>query len=110
MNQVQQGEGQQLYQAANSVALVGGEALAERIAQRFDLFEVSVETSETTNEPALVLGRALSPRLYLRYLQGLAESSSALQIRYRLSKRWLLETESGTRTGAGGDLLYIYEH
>ena len=57
-----------------------------------------------------MLGRALSPRLYVRYLQGLVEGGSAVQFRYRLSDRWTLETESGTRTGEGGDLLYTYEH
>jgi translocation and assembly module TamB len=112
MNQIREGEGQKLYQAANSVALVGGEALAQKVAERFNL-EVSVETDQTaaqTEQTELVIGRAISPRLYLRYLQGIQESGSAFQLRYKLSEQWMIQTESGTRTGAGGDLLYIFEH
>ena len=37
-------------------------------------------------------------------------TGSAVQLRYRVSNRWLLESESGTLSGAGGDILYIYEH
>lgn len=102
-------EGRALYQAATSLALVGGEAIATRIGGQFDLSEVSIESGETTTDTTLVLGKSLSPRLYVRYIQGLVENTSAFQIRYRLSERWTLETESGTRSGAGADVIYTLE-
>lgn len=109
MDQATEGDGQMLHQAATSVALVGGEAVAERIAERFDLTEVTIEAGEDVADTALVLGKALSKRLYVRYIQGLVENTNAFQIRYKLNDKWTLETESGTRTGAGADILYTYE-
>lgn len=91
------------------MAIAGGGALAEMIGERFNLVEVSIEAGEQTEDTALVLGRALSPRLYVRYIQGLMEDNNAIQFRYKLGEKWTLETESGTRTGAGADLLYSLE-
>lgn len=109
LEQASDTEGEALYQAATSIALVGGEAVAGRIAGVFNISEVSIEAGETSTDTALVLGKSLSPRLYVRYLQGLAENASAFQIRYRLSDKWTLETESGTRAGSGVDLIYTLE-
>lgn len=109
LSEARAGEGTDLYQAATSVAIAGGGALAEMIGERFNLVEVSIEAGEQTEDTALVLGRALSPRLYVRYIQGLMEDNNAIQFRYKLGEKWTLETESGSRTGAGADLLYSLE-
>lgn len=109
LDQASATEGHALYQAATSLALVGGEALATRIGGLFNLSEVSIESGETSADPALVLGKSLSPRLYVRYIQGLVENTAAFQIRYKLNDKWTLETESGTRSGAGADLIYSFE-
>ncbi|MBK8162967.1 MAG: translocation/assembly module TamB domain-containing protein [Gammaproteobacteria bacterium] len=109
LDQASATEGRALYQAATSLALVGGEALATRIGGVFNLSEVSIEAGEVSTDTALVLGKSLSPRLYVRYIQGLVENTAAFQIRYRLSDKWTLETESGTRVGSGADLIYSFE-
>ncbi|MDX9740643.1 MAG: translocation/assembly module TamB domain-containing protein [Gammaproteobacteria bacterium] len=109
LSEARAGEGADLYQAATSVAIAGGGALAEKIGERFNLVEVSIEAGEQSEDTALVLGRSLSPRLYVRYIQGLMEDNNAIQFRYKLGRKWTLETESGTRTGAGADLLYSLE-
>lgn len=109
LSEARAGEGADLYQAATSVAIAGGGALAEKIGERFNLVEVSIEAGEQNEDAALVLGRSLSPRLYVRYIQGLMEDNNAIQFRYKLGEKWTLETESGTRTGAGADLLYSLE-
>jgi len=109
MSQATSSDGQALYQAATSLAIIGSEILAEHIAARFGLQEVRIETGKQTTDTALVLGKSLSPRLYIRYIQGLVEASSAVRIRYDLSERWTIQTESGTQTGNGGDLLFNLE-
>jgi len=109
MSQATSSDGQALYQAATSLAIIGSEILAEHIAAQFGLQEVRIETGKQTTDTALVLGKSLSPRLYIRYIQGLVEASSAVRIRYDLSERWTIQTESGTRTGNGGDLLFNLE-
>ncbi|MCC6208585.1 MAG: translocation/assembly module TamB domain-containing protein [Gammaproteobacteria bacterium] len=109
LDQASTTEGRALYQAATSLALVGGEALATRIGGLFDLSEVSIESGQTATDTALVLGKSLSPRLYVRYIRGLVENTAAFQIRYKLNDKWTLETESGTSSGAGIDLIYSFE-
>ncbi len=109
MDQAGESEGPMLHQAATSAALVGGEALAEHISERFSLAEVSIESGDNAEDAALVLGRELSKGLHVRYVQGLVENTSAFQIRYKLSDKWIIETESGTRSGAGADILFTLE-
>lgn len=109
ISEARAGEGEDLYRAAGSLAIAGGSALAEQIGERFNLVEISIETGTQTQDTALVLGRSLSPRLYVRYIRGLMEENNAIQFRYQLGRNWTIETESGTRTGAGADILYSLE-
>ena len=59
------------------------------------------------DETALVLGKALSPRLYIRYALGLLDREGSVQLNYRLTDRISVETESGTHQSA--DVLYRLE-
>ncbi|MFA7387097.1 MAG: translocation/assembly module TamB domain-containing protein [Thiohalobacteraceae bacterium] len=101
------GEGELLMQAATSLGLKGGNALAERIGGAFGLDEVSVGGGGDLDTAALTVGKYLSPRLYLNYSVGLLDAANRLRLRYELSKRLSLQTETGTETG--GDLLYRIE-
>ncbi len=106
------GEADALYHAAFAV---GGEAAARGIALQFGMDEVSVESGTTTNQltgtttrqSAVVLGKYLSPRLYLQYAVGLWNSANQVRIRYRLSPDWTLRMEQGEPSGA--DFLYSIE-
>lgn len=100
-------DGNTLMQAANSVGLAGGDYLLDKIGSRFNLDEARLESSSKSGEPWLVVGRYLSPRLYVRYGVGLMESGSSLIMRYQLSESWSLQGEGGSATGA--DLLYSIE-
>jgi len=100
-------DGNTMMQAANSAGLAGGDYLLDRIGSRFNLDEARLESSGESGEPWLVLGRYLSPRLYVRYGVGLVESGSSLIMRYKLSERWSLQGEGGTTSGA--DVLYTIE-
>ncbi len=100
-------EGSALAGAATSLGLVGGEFLAQKIGTRFGLDDVRVEATGTTGATSLVLGRYLTPRLYVQYGLGLFEPVNTLKLRYQLGKKWRVETESGK--SQGGDLLYSIE-
>jgi len=54
-----------------------------------------------------MLGKYLSPRMYISYGVGLFDHLSTFRIRYNLTKRWVVQTESGTASGA--DLLWSIE-
>jgi translocation and assembly module TamB len=51
-----------------------------------------------------VLGRYLSPRLYVSYGINLTQSLNALKLRYTLGDHWVMRTEFGQVGGA--DLVY----
>ena len=93
--------------AASSMGIKGGNFLAEHIGSLFGLQEARIQSGSTLQESSLVLGKYLSPRLYISYSVGFAEAVNQLQIRYQLSRRWTLQTETGLQTGA--DLLYTLE-
>ena len=92
--------------AGRSDALMqGGAILAQQIGGRYDI-EAGVE-QDLDNETSLVLGRYLSPRLYVSYGVGLAEAINTLKMRYTIGDHWTVKTEAGTQRSA--DLVYTIE-
>ncbi len=100
-------EGQLLFNAASSLGLKGGNLLAQNIGNSFGLDEVSIDGGDDLDTTALVIGKYLSPRLYVNYSVGLLDAMNKLQIRYQLSKHLSVQTETGIATGA--DILYSFE-
>ncbi len=100
-------DGRLLMAAASALELTGGEFLAKSIGAQFGLEEISIEPGTTSEGAALVIGKRLSPSLYVNYSVGLFEQINLLRIKYQINKRWAVQTESGTYTGA--DLLYGIE-
>ena len=84
--------------ARDALALQGGGLLASQIGRRLGLEEVGVESSTgragETNQ-SLVLGKFLSPRLFISYGISLTESINTLKLRYTVSDRWVFKTEAG---------------
>jgi len=56
---------------------------------------------------ALTVGKYLSPRLYISYGLSLFSGENIFRVRYKLSRRWEIQTESGAETGI--DLFYKME-
>lgn len=96
--------------AALALGLKGGNFLAEQIGGRLGLDEVGIESAPGTGaeQAALVVGKYLTPRLYVNYGIGLFEPVSTLRLRYTLSPLWQIRTES-TGIHAGGDLMFTIE-
>lgn len=100
-------EGSLMAKAALALSLSGGDRLARTLGERFGLDEMRVESSDTGEQASLVIGRYLSPRLYVGYGVGLIESFNTINIRYQISDKWQLKGESGEHHGA--DILYTIE-
>ena len=81
----------------DDLALKGGGVLASRLGRTLGLDEVGVESSVSTDGPTpeLVLGKFLSPRLFISYGISLTESVNTLKLRYTISDKWVLKTEDG---------------
>jgi translocation and assembly module TamB len=91
--------------ASRADLMQGGAILAQQIGGRYDI-EAGVE-QDLDNETSLVLGRYLSPRLYVSYGVGLAEAINTLKMRYTVGDHWTVKTEAGTQRSA--DLVYTIE-
>ncbi|MGB5340239.1 MAG: translocation/assembly module TamB domain-containing protein, partial [Gammaproteobacteria bacterium] len=100
-------QGAALSGAAASLGLTGGDWLANKLGGAFGLEEMRIESGESVEESSLVLGKYLSPRMYISYAVGLFDQLNTFRIRYSLSKRWAVQTEAGVATGA--DLLFSME-
>jgi translocation and assembly module TamB len=47
-----------------------------------------------------VLGKALSPKLFVSYGISIAEAINTIKLRYTLNKRWSVKAESGLEQSA----------
>lgn len=108
LNQSASGEGQALSRAATALGLAGGERLAQNLGGRVGLDDIRIDSDGAVDQSELIVGRYLSPRLYVSYGIGVFNAISTLRTRYELSRRWTLNTETGVESAA--DLLYTLEH
>jgi translocation and assembly module TamB len=92
--------------AGSELAAQGGAILAQQLGSRVGIEDVGLEQN-LANETSLVLGKYLSPRLYVSYGVSLTESLNTLKLRYSLNDRWTVKTEVGQDRGA--DLVYTIE-
>ena len=100
-------EGAMMAQAALALGLSGGDSIARSLGDRFGFDEMRVESNDTGDQASLVVGRYLSPKLYVSYGVGLIESINTLKLRYTISDKWQIKAESGEYPGA--DILYTIE-
>jgi translocation and assembly module TamB len=99
-----------LSNAAVALGLKGGNFVSERLNRSLGFQEFGIETKpgEGTESASFVIGKYLSPSLYVSYGVGLFQSINTLTLRYTISSRWRLETESSAQS-KGGDLIYHIE-
>ncbi|HEX5048557.1 MAG TPA: translocation/assembly module TamB domain-containing protein [Gammaproteobacteria bacterium] len=95
-----------LQTAALSMGLQQALPVVQRIGQTIGLDELSVQTTDT-DAGALMAGKNLSPRLYVRYSYGLFNKIGGLLVRFKMNDRFSLETRSGDQKSM--DLLYTVE-
>ena len=103
VDRMQAGDSATMSSARDALAMQGGGLLASQIGRRIGLEEVGVEsTVDSTGETnqQLVLGKFLSPRLFVSYGISLTESINTLKMRYTISDRWVLKTEAGENQSA----------
>jgi len=100
-------QGAMMAKAALALSLSGGDHLARTLGDRFGLDEMRVEGSDTGEQASLVVGRYLSPKLYVSYGVGLVEAFNTLTLRYKITDKWQLKAESGEYQGA--DILYTID-
>ncbi|MGR6034249.1 MAG: translocation/assembly module TamB domain-containing protein [Candidatus Nitrosoglobus sp.] len=104
---------QLLANAATSLGLAGGGFLAQSLIGKKLGLDVGVETinpgnTGNTQSSAFMIGKYLSPRLYIGYGVGILQRFNVFRIRYTLFKHLIIQAETGgIQTGA--DLFYDLE-
>lgn len=96
-----------LRQAVAAKGLEKSQDILDRLATGVGVDEVRLEEGSTLEDTALLLGKYLSPDLYVSYAVGLFDNQSALIARYRLSEKLRLEVQSGSSQSM--DLIYDVE-
>ena len=92
--------------ARNDLLAQGTAILAQRVGSRVGIDDVGIE-SDLSNDTSLVLGKYLSPRLYVSYGISLAEAINTLKMRFTLGDRWTIKTEAGKARSA--DIVYTIQ-
>lgn len=95
---------------ALSLGMQGGEALSQKLAGELGVDQVAIESqgSGELSQASLVIGKYLSPKLFVSYGIGLLEPVSTLKLEYALSSKWQLITESSS-TRNSADAQYVFE-
>ena len=102
---LQSGEAASIDRAAESLAISGGALLLGGLGTRIGLDEVAVEQEE--EDASVVLGKYLSPKLFVSYGISIAEAINTIKLRYTLNERWSLKAEAGLEQS--GDIEYRIE-
>jgi len=123
INSTKMGSPQLLIQSANALNIVtdrGTGGVTDNLKHSLGLSEfglISEEGSEGKEKAgdhlfehtALMLGKRLSPRLYLNYSIGLVDGASHIRIRYKLNDMWSIQSHFSSEGTTGATLLYHIE-
>jgi translocation and assembly module TamB len=103
-------ESSAMSRAALALGLRGGNFVSERVNENLGLDEFGIQTDpdQSAEQASFVIGKYLSPSLYVSYGIGLFEPVNTLKLKYTISKRWQLVTESSSEA-SGGDVIYNIE-
>jgi translocation and assembly module TamB len=100
-------DAEQLDQARQNLGFTtGGAFLARTLGRQIGIEDVTIRNSGY-EDAQLVLGKYLSPRLYVSYGIGLFEPTNTVRVRYQLGSKWSVEAESGQENAA--DFKYTIE-
>ena len=97
-------------EAAMMLGLTGGEVLGKQLGEKIGVDEVSVtsESGGATTQASLLVGKYLTPELFVSYGLGIFEPVSTLRMLYTLSSHWRLVGEASALRSAT-DIFYVIE-
>lgn len=119
MNSATNQQGEALIQAANALSASNNDmsGLISNIKDTLNLNEIGLQSNNYLNtsnnsveqNTSLVLGKMLSPKLFVHYSIGLIVPINTLSATYSFNHNWSLQTETNS-LGNGVDLIYSWQH
>jgi translocation and assembly module TamB len=104
MNELGEGEGVNLAAAAITLGLNRNSSVIEELGASLGFDTVSLGGDGGLESTSLLLGKHLSPNLYVSYAKDIFSDISAYQLNYQLTDNLSLEAESGRTQEV--DLIY----
>ena len=100
-------DGNALVGAITTLGINQGQSLTNQIRNQLGLDTLTIASRGDTSDSSVMLGKYLTPRIFIRYAVGLFETQSELAIEYSISDRVKLEATSGQDQSI--DLTYTRE-
>jgi translocation and assembly module TamB len=107
LNSASRTEASILVDAITTLGLKKGESVTNQISQTFGLDVLTIDTETELDQSSLLIGKYLTPRIYVYYAIGLFDQASKLALDYQLSRRVKLEAISGKNQSM--DIIYRIE-
>lgn len=100
-------DGNALVGAITSLGINQGQGLTDQIQSQLGLDTFAINSRGDVNDSSLMLGKYITPRIFIRYAVGLFETENSLEIDYTVNDRVKLEATSGQSQSI--DLTYTVE-
>ncbi|HDZ08159.1 translocation/assembly module TamB domain-containing protein [Pseudohongiella sp.] len=100
-------DGNALVGAITSLGIKQGQGLTDQIQNQLGLDTFAINSRGDVNDSSLMLGKYITPRIFIRYAVGLFETENSLEIDYTINDRVKLEATSGQSQSI--DLTYTVE-
>ena len=109
LNNASSEESSLIAQAALALGIKGSGRITQGIGEQLGVDEFGIEAGNAPGEQAaFVVGKYLTPKLYVSYGLGLFQPVSTVRLRYSINPRLHLETQS-SGSATGGDIIYSIE-
>jgi len=102
-----QQDGNALIGAATSLGISQSQGIVNQIQNQLGLDAFAINSSGDVNDSSLMLGKYITPRIFVRYAVGLFETESSLAIDYTVNDRVKLQATSGQSQSI--DITYTVE-
>lgn len=102
-----QQDGNALIGAITTLGINQGQGITNQIQNQLGLDTFSINSTGDVNDSSLMLGKYITPRIFIRYAVGLFETENSLAIDYTVTDRIKLEATSGQSQSI--DLTYTVE-
>ncbi|MEK8090022.1 translocation/assembly module TamB domain-containing protein [Thermithiobacillus plumbiphilus] len=104
------GESSLLARAAGGLLSLGEAAkLQKNLQSGLGLDKFELETGGSFDQFMVTMGKYVNPRIYVSIGQALFSQTTVLRGRYKMTRNWELQVESGTQQSNNIDLLYSVE-
>lgn len=102
-----QQDGNALVGAITTLGINQGQGLTNQIQSQLGLDTFTINSTGDVNDSSLMLGKYITPRIFIRYAVGLFETENSLAIDYTVNDRVKLEATSGQSQSI--DITYTVE-